>query len=469
MDSNSLRISSRARPSYRQRDSFMQLFYFLFVMLSLACGSLPPSQHSAWAAGIYTVLMIAAWWFLCHLASRVVSDRVASESLHPMDGASIISTQLSAFRWLSLAIVLLVLAGFGFGRNLTGVPLIEQSRTLQSLVLLTPGLLIVIGIWSADYSYGVRLGYAAGGMADRAKDLWRTFRYTLSWILIPVICLLMVVDLMDFSSARLQIESSFLQPIILLVVITLMVVIAVPMIIRRLFPTESLPPETRQWVTGLMNAVGMGGARALQWQTGGKIHNAMVAGFANRFRTVMVSDRLISDLPSSQMAMVILHEAAHLRRYHLPLRILSLLPTWMLGFGVTQICARSTFGVINDWSEGLGACSTILATIIVLRWVSHRCEFDADATACRLAVAASASVNQVPKTQSDAAKQLSAALIRVTHSHEPSKAASWLHPSVDARVQRLHQQFASSESADDSLVVRTIGTTGSLSQPAQIS
>ncbi|TWT92060.1 M48 family metalloprotease [Stieleria varia] len=415
----------------------MQLFYFLLVMLSLSCGSLPPSEHELlWSAG-FTALMVLAWWTLCHLASRMVSQQVSKNSVDAMDGARIIEVQLGMFRWLSLALVVLCLAGFGLARNLAETAVLGESRALQSVVLLTPGYLLVLGIWSADFSYGVRLGYVTGGWRNRLRDLWQTFRSTLSWLTFPILGVLAVVDLWEHTPWGKSDTAGPLAELAFFVLIIAIVMFGLPIIIRRLFPTMPLDEDTGRWAGALLQSAGVRHARSLVWNTGGQSHNAMVAGFIGQFRTLLITDRLLRELPRDQIAMVILHEAAHLRRYHMPLRIAVLMPAWAIGLAITHVTAESTWPWLQTWSGLLGSVATIAATLLALRWSSYRAEFDADAHACRLSVVASESVEHVPNTLDLAAETLSTALLRVTAGQPESQAASWLHPSVADRVTRL--------------------------------
>ena len=430
----------------------MQLFYFLFVMLSLACGSLPASEHHILPAIGFTILMVIAWWVLCHLAARMVAGQVKQDSLDPLDGAKWIEKQLTIFRWLSLAIIVLCLGGFGVGRNLDSIPILSQSRALQAIVLLVPGILILTGTWSADYSYGVRLGYVARGWKARVKDIWSTFRVTLSWLVGPVIALLMMVDFLDHFSAFLHIDSEITQSVLLLGAVSILVLFLVPVIIRKLFPTEPMHEGTEAWIREVMLAVGIKKAKPVRWRTGGTLYNAMVAGFIGRFRTVLVSDRLLDELPREQTAMVILHEAAHLKRFHLPLRIASLIPVWLIGLGATQLAHHSSQPYLADSAELLGAIATITMTLVALRIVSYWTEFDADAMACRLAEDISGKVDHVPTSACDAARELSSALQRVTFGNETARRASWLHPSIDARVSRMKRKYQ----PDEALTAKSI-------------
>jgi Zn-dependent protease with chaperone function len=207
-----------------------------------------------------------------------------------------------------------------------------------------------------------------------------------------------------------------------------------PWLIRHLFKTSPLSQPTDLWIRQLMTAAGLRRTRAVRWNTDGRTFNAMVAGFVPPLRTLLVSDRLVDELPRQQIAMVVLHEAAHLRRRHVPIRMLALLPAWGAGVLVTKIAGQ------QSWAVAAGSVVGILLTMLILRIVAYRTEHDADVQACRLAAEMSGQVEDVPATYEHASEALSAALLRVTFDHPAGRKATWLHPGVAERVAWMRRQ-----------------------------
>ena len=70
----------------------------------------------------------------------------------------------------------------------------------------------------------------------------------------------------------------------------------------------------------------------------------------------------------------------------------------------------------------------ILMTLLILRIISYRTEYDADVRACRMAESLAGQFDQLPSHYDDASATLSAALIRVTFDHPSARKATWLHP-----------------------------------------
>ena len=132
--------------------------------------------------------------------------------------------------------------------------------------------------------------------------------------------------------------------------------------------------------------------------------------------------------------MVVLHEAAHLRRRHVPIRMLAILPAWGAGALVTRMVGQ------QSWAVAAGSVVGILLTMLILRIVAYRTEHDADVQACQLAAEISGQVENVPPSYELASEALSAALMRVTFEHPGGRRATWLHPGVAERVAWMRRQ-----------------------------
>ena len=91
----------------------MHLYYFLAVVISLSCGSIPGTQTEPLRPLLASAGMIVAWILLCHVGARVIAKQVAAGAVDASSGATLLDRQLDAFRWLGLGVTLLCLAGFG--------------------------------------------------------------------------------------------------------------------------------------------------------------------------------------------------------------------------------------------------------------------------------------------------------------------------------------------------------------------
>ncbi len=404
----------------------MHLYFFLVVIVSLSCGSLPVGDVDPVSAALATTGMVIAWIILSHVAARTVALHVRDEKIDPIAGAEWLETQLAAFRWIGLAVAVLCLAGFGLARVLPSIRFVEDSMFLQAIVLLAPGILICTGTWSAEHHYGRMLDYTKPGVARHVRSVWISFRSGMAWLVVPVLMLLGMSDLV----AMLPMTPSAISLVTMAMIIAF-AVLGLPWMIRHLFKTEKLDLASSEWVVPLMDAAGIRRTRAVRWNTGGTTFNAMVAGFVPPLRTLLLSDRLLDELPRSQIAMVVLHEAAHLRRRHVPMRMLSVLPAWGARHALTRLTGE------QSWSLAAGSVVGILLTMLILRWVAYRTEHDADVQACRMAeqiAKRNPELIDVPASYDNAADSLADALMSVTFDHPANRKPTWLHPGVTDRI-----------------------------------
>lgn len=401
----------------------MQLYSFLAVVVSLSCGSLPPGEIDPWRACTATFGMTMGWILLAHVGARMIAIQVKSDHIDPVVAADWLEKQLEAFRWLGLGVAVLCLAGFGLAGSLDSIPLLNDSMSLQAIVLLAPVVLMTMGTWSAEHRYGVLLGYTEPGLSNHLGTLWSILRGNLTWLVVPVLLLLAVGDLLT----ALPISSQSVT-VVGAVLVVLFIPLGLPWIIRHLFKTDPLDQPTAQWIDSLLAAAGLNRTRVIRWNTQGRTFNAMVAGFFPSFRTLVISDRLLDQLPRPQIAMVVLHEAAHLRRRHVPIRMLAVIPAWIAGTTVSRIGGEAA------WAMPVGTAVGIVLTMLLLRWVAYRTEFDADVNACLMASRLHDHLVDLPRDYDTAADTLALALYRVTHDQPSARKPTWLHPGVADRV-----------------------------------
>jgi Zn-dependent protease with chaperone function len=417
----------------------MQLYYFLAIVLSLSFGSLPPSNGSFGHAIGFSALAIAAWWCLCYLAVRLVAGLIDDAEVSLEVGSHWFDRQTECFRWFSLGLVVLCLGGFGLGRNLDQLPVIKHSLAAQSVVLLTPAIAMMTGLWAAEYLFAARLGMARHSVVPALRSIFAALRCSVGWLIVPILVLMLSVDLLTLTAL-----TASIPPWIGWGALAAILVVGMPVLIRRIFPTMPIDEPTRVWIESIVQAAGVRHCKIVMWDTGGRTHNAMIGGLLGRFRVLLVSDRLLEDLSREELSMVILHEVAHAKRFHVPLRIAALLPAWILGAALEGMIVRwadtpsgvvaPTLEALAQWSGTLGSALSLTATILILRVVSYRSEYDADAIACRLAPLVAARCPDVPLTEDDAGRCLGSALLRVTVDSESSRKASWLHPGINDRI-----------------------------------
>jgi Zn-dependent protease with chaperone function len=267
------------------------------------------------------------------------------------------------------------------------------------------------------------------------RSIFDSLRCSIGWLIVPILGFMAIVDLASTTSIAAQVP-----PWISWVALGIAMVVALPILIRRIFPTQPIDEATRVRIESIVRSAGIRHCRVVLWNTGMQTHNAMIAGLLGRFRLLLLSDRLVADLTRQELSMVILHEVAHAKRFHVPLRIAALLPAWILGAAVERaitlyVDAESSFAAVAPWAGTLGSVLSILATILILRLVSYRSEYDADAVACQIAPQIAPECPDVPATEAEARRNLASALLRVTEDSESSRKPTWLHPGISDRIE----------------------------------
>jgi Zn-dependent protease with chaperone function len=141
----------------------------------------------------------------------------------------------------------------------------------------------------------------------------------------------------------------------------------------------------------------------------GRLPGAAIVGWFPRFRQLWLGDALLARLTPHQLDMVIMHELAHVSRKHYLWRLLPIVGA-LLVVGLFGLCwphnPHSTAGNPLDSSLTASLVASAVASVVMLAGVSfmaHRCELDADRTACLLAQRCCTWVGLPNRSQNDLA------------------------------------------------------------------
>ncbi|XZE54499.1 M48 family metalloprotease [Planctomycetaceae bacterium SH139] len=407
----------------------MPLYWFLLVISALASDSLPARDVPVLRAVMASLGVFVGWALLARLAARSASRQVLSGDVGYGAAAVAFGVQMDLMRWLGLAISTLMLVGFGLAGLLDQLPLIDQSVALRSLLLLSPALLATAWSWFCE------LRFDAATHPRQIDTRWlqyliNMFRMQAAWLVVPVLVLLTLVDICQFALGIDPASGAMVGGLCALIALPLLL----PMILGKIWKLHPIEdPRLADWCQQLLTATRVRGLKILRWETGGSFCTAMVAGFLPGFRRLLLSDALLWRLTPAQTAMVVLHELAHVRRFHLPLRLFVLLPVWLVASGITMLFEHFAY------ADMIGIAAGLAMSLVTLRWVAYRTELDADAVAVKLAVAISGKVPGVPATAVDAGETLAQALLAVTADQPAARKATWLHPSIDDRCRALRR------------------------------
>jgi|688.fasta_scaffold01372_29 Zn-dependent protease with chaperone function len=255
-------------------------------------------------------------------------------------------------------------------------------------------------------------------------------------------------------------------------VITLSISIATSMLVCWLAVwiwTEKWQGDTKQyqvWLT-LFERAGVKVQEIRIWNSGDRISIALLVGLIPWQRYVILSDRLLRTLSPRELEMVLLHEAAHVHRWHGPIRFSAVLLVASLAIVIGKLFLPiSTTGALwgIDMPIALWLLRMTLGLLLGifaawgLRWLWHRTEIDADLTACRLSRRCLSYVTETETrdpesslpassplqweaTMRRSAMVLCAALHNLVGSSIRAKRATWTHPSVRLRVEKLTETF----------------------------
>ena len=409
----------------------MPISLFLMILMSLACGievtesanpsGLTPTETVFACGGVLLALTL-----LIHSLGVIAKSSVTQNRMSVEDAGVLLARRLEKCHWLAVGMVVLCLEGLGLSSVLVSPPWIANSLAMKSLALLFPGMSLFL------FSVLTNEKFSIAGERKRVSrtGILRLVLPKLSFIsaisILPIVLLLGLIDVVQM----LPIEPTYRSAATALIVI-LFIVSALPWLVSQSIGHSTLSGKKKKWIDELTERAGLGNTPVKIWRTNHRNMNAMAIGFISPFRTLFLSDQLVAELPSKQLAMVLLHEASHLKRQHLPIRLLCTIPIWV------------TAAAFSPWLEqhqGIASLTTVMCvvlTLIVLRWVAHQTEYDADAEACRLAVRISRELDGVPQTLSESSRELSRALLKVSQQRSIARKSTWMHPSVLTRIQNM--------------------------------
>ena len=201
---------------------------------------------------------------------------------------------------------------------------------------------------------------------------------------------------------------------------------------RAAWDAHSIPPgELRSAIDGVLERHRVSVRDVVVWRTGGTIANAAVVGVFPSLRYLAFTDAMLDALGDDELEAVTAHEAAHLRKRHVP---------WLAGAVLATVAA--TGGLLGTGAILIGfggevslvvvSAMTIGVTLLTLGAVSRRFEWQADA------FAAAHLSGESPTLTQQASDAMSFALRRVAalNKADPNR-FDWRHGSITERRRRL--------------------------------
>lgn len=416
----------------------MSLFLFLSVILSLACGGIPAATAPSCAVLIGPLALLAIFAMLVRTAASVMHQRVR-EGLAIPEAVASLARQLDALRWFGLAVSLVCLVPLRMAAAAQTWAFLSASMLLQAIFLLTPALLTIVVTLAAEHRFAVRIGHLPPSGRWGARRWVRMLIRFAGWLVAPILVMLAIADVIVRVWPSGDVTWAGLPAIgVAMLAVLVALPLLVPWLAKRVWKTEPLVDPQHRWLIDLTRRVGGSGLEVRRWDTGMRDTNAAVIGLFPHARSLLLTDRLLRDSSADQLYLIALHELAHLRRGHLWLRLLAVIPAWLLAAAWLQFVDAGSVSFL------ITHVLAILATLASLRLVAHATEYDADRVACDLA-ARLASTHPVARSADsdwgaaqEQVERFCATLRQADGADEASsRRISWLHPSVDSRCRAL--------------------------------
>jgi Zn-dependent protease with chaperone function len=207
-----------------------------------------------------------------------------------------------------------------------------------------------------------------------------------------------------------------------------MVLLLSPIMFSFILPARKMQDfELLNSVMFVAKKAGVRLSSVLVWNTNGRLMNAMAVGVLPSLKTIIVTDKLVTNLTRKEFLAVTMHEVGHHRYWHIPF-------LWLTVISVL-LCSDRLFGhmiTIETWYISL-AKLPIVAIVLVM--VSRQFERQADVYA-----ASYISNSQESKTITpEAAGMMSNVLSTIAHIHHISpQRRDFLHGSIASRQSYLN-------------------------------
>ena len=288
----------------------------------------------------------------------------------------------------------LALYAFGYGWAVhflwsrDGVPLPGAE-----VLLLAPFFASLILSWA--FFHGAECAFwseSAGSEVQRKffskrAFVWFHLRQNLALVFLPVLLLVLqkeAIRLFPALGKSWQTQVSIAGAVLVLIIFLTM-----PWIVRLVLGLKPLPAgPLRDRLLATARRLNFRFSDILLWNTRGGSANAMVVGLVPYLRYVMLTDRLIEELPADEVEAVFGHEIGHVKHHH------------MLYYFVFLMASMAVLGlVLGPWQDQLetfvnlkdrtdlivipAVVSLGLYIFLVFGFLSRRCERQADIYGCR--------------------------------------------------------------------------------------
>ena len=220
-----------------------------------------------------------------------------------------------------------------------------------------------------------------------SRQIWSRKQYLLFHIqvglapvLIPLCLLMGLIDGIGLLNHHLH-SDVWLWGILILGVG--LIILGTPVLIRFTWSCAPLTQQPiRKRLEDLCTAGRLSYRNILVWRTGKMISNAAVMGFWGPMRYLLLTDALLEEMSSDELAAVFAHELGHISGHHIPYYGLFLIGLNLIVFDCLELLEH--FSVIDQNGPSGAVLHLILfgtAFVVLFGWISRRFERDADVRA----------------------------------------------------------------------------------------
>ncbi len=434
----------------------MQLIYFSVIISALLCRQISISQDDGfskieWQWGVVFAVVIS----VSSIIARIHSERrfrvtCKSKNLRErIDEASrLFHRYRMALQWLCIFGTIVVLPQSGWLQFVHRSVVGRGWMSLDFLVCLLPSMLVFAWIETCAFAVEMRIeclvqGFGEGKHRDKFglfRHLWRSAKHT--WLFVLPFALFSCT-LFDVVQLVLPEWNELHKAAIVGFLSIGGAIVLAPYVLARVWNAVPLEPgnETQE-IFSIWQAAGMGDFPILTWSTQGRVANALAIGILPSSRKLLLSDRLLKVLSQDQLKMIVLHEAAHVRRHHALIRSLPMLIAFvgmiLIAWFVDQTPTTRDQNVLGIALVATVAC--LLLMIVSIGVIARWSEYDADREAVELA--SRLAVGCQPYTTIDraqATRDLVDALRDICPAGDEYR-RNWLHPSIASRIAMIEQR-----------------------------
>ncbi len=492
----------------------MQLLYFCLLLSAVAMPILPSLLHDDFlhAVAVATIrqlptdfhhfhpnrvqpmesivgmlILVSAYGFISKfIESRLNAALVVGALPSEISEMHVVHKRLLQWSWVLLSPFFLAIIGWGTlpEKLIPGF----NSFAWSLLIWMLPTVLMVVLIDSQSHRWrNLLIASVASRRDDPNLESWiRTFlshaRHT--WLIVFAMPLVacFAIDLVTATSNAWEINATIKS--LLCVFVMMPIVFALPYAMLWCWSTEelegidddlsSISNNRVAWIRELWKLHVPRSPQILFWSTNNRVACAMVVGWLPPLRCLVLSDALLQKLNDDQLRMVILHEIAHVRRWHVWLRFV---PVMVGTVGLSLWFQPSTYAIILQSVPGyaisMHALATVAGIVALVCWISSIAkwtELDADRIAIEMGQLLKSEANSKNFIQQDLLEpkstqkleiiansdsmhhswyagrlrvpptdMIQALLKIVPKSHHD--AGGWLHPSVETRRLRIEQRY----------------------------